>query len=855
MGRRGDPHDGLSIPLHARRSSSYDHDHDHDPPPPRRPSSREEEEDLQELRRYEDFTTIDWVQDAHRSQTRKRLKLLSGERISTWRERLEQIYDDGQAWIVVSLVATLIGINAALQSIVTEWLSDLRGGYCASGWYLNRKFCCWESEGTCPEWRPYSTGIAAYPIFVCFAAGFAWVSAFLVREFAPYAAGSGISEIKCILAGFIMKNFLGAWTLLIKSCCLPLAIASGLQVGKEGPAVHVAVCTGSVVTRFFSKYRRDAGKMREIFTACSAAGVAVAFGAPIGGVLFAFEEMSAGGAGFPLKTLYRTFFCALISVTVLSALNPFRTGQLVLFQVTYDRDWHFFEIVNFLFLGVAGGLYGAFVMKWNIRYVAFRKRYLARWGVPEVVGLAVATGVVGWWNRWVRMDMTKGMEMLFRECAQLESWEDEGGLCEYGSRWRVSASLLIATVMRIFFVIISYGAKIPAGIFVPSMAVGATFGRLVGIVANAIQQTFPTWSVFAVCSPDVPCITPGTYAFLGAAAALSGIMHISVSVVVIMFELTGALNYVLPCMIVVGATKGVSEYLGKGGIADRMIAVNGYPFLDSKEERNFGGVRVGGVMQRARGLRVVTVRGMRVRDVEGLLRETEFRGFPVVGSESEMVLVGWIGRREIRYGLERADVDVGGRDDVECVFGRMSEEEEEEMEGTYTPDLSAPAPAPTYDTDPNVIDFTRYVDPTPLTVHPALPLETCSSLFQSLGPRVILVEHYGKLRGLVTVKDLLKFTAMVENREHPRDYEGEEEEQRRAWDFLGRVGRRVRGVSGDLRGRLMRERFGLLGVGEERVRRAEAAGEFVLEEESESEDDERGLGMYDRNGNRSSGER
>ena len=103
--------------------------------------------------------------------------------------------------------------------------------------------------------------------------------------------------------------------------------------------------------------------------------------------------------------------------------------------------------------------------------------------------------------------------------------------------------------MRTFLVIISYGCKVPAGIFVPSMAIGASFGRMVGILVQALHDSFPNSRFFSACQPDVPCITPGTYAFLGAGAALSGIMHITVSVVVIMFELTGALTYILPTMV------------------------------------------------------------------------------------------------------------------------------------------------------------------------------------------------------------------------------------------------------------------------------------------------------------------
>jgi chloride channel 3/4/5 len=93
------------------------------------------------------------------------------------------------------------------------------------------------------------------------------------------------------------------------------------------------------------------GKMREILTASSAAGVAVAFGAPVGGVLFSIEEMSGT---LRARTLGRAFACALAATVTLAAINPFRTGKLVLFQVTYDRDWHFFEIIFFIVLGIFG---------------------------------------------------------------------------------------------------------------------------------------------------------------------------------------------------------------------------------------------------------------------------------------------------------------------------------------------------------------------------------------------------------------------------------------------------------------------------------------------------------------------
>lgn len=189
-------------------------------------------------------------------------------------------------------------MNAALISIITEWLSDLKMGYCYDGWWLNQQFCCWEieyeDEAGCDSWHPWSDVVLAqWIIYVMFAvsvtsppraehqftllqAAFSFTAAHLVKNIAKYAAGSGISEIKCILAGFIMKGFLGFWTLAIKSLTLvslylmlrspsfphgtqPLVIASGLSVGKEGPSVHVACCVGSVVAGLFARFSQSHG--------------------------------------------------------------------------------------------------------------------------------------------------------------------------------------------------------------------------------------------------------------------------------------------------------------------------------------------------------------------------------------------------------------------------------------------------------------------------------------------------------------------------------------------------------------------------------------------------------------------
>ncbi|GKT47286.1 putative choline-phosphate cytidylyltransferase [Colletotrichum spaethianum] len=755
-----------------------EHDDEADGAAPAHQQQQQIEEEIAEIKRYEDFTTIDWVQDAAQEQARRKMRrrrragmLDNGQ--AGWRYRLRESYDAAQGWLVVTLIGVAIGLNAAFLNIITEWLSDIKTGYCTTAFYLNENFCCWGEDNGCDEWHRW-TGFAPanYVIYILFGTIFAFTSATLVKSFAPYAAGSGISEIKCIIAGFVMKGFLGFWTLLIKSVCLPLAIASGLSVGKEGPSVHYAVCTGNVISRMFEKYRRNASKTREILSACAAAGVAVAFGSPIGGVLFSLEEMSNY---FPLKTLWRSYFCALVATAVLAAMNPFRTGQLVMFQVRYDRSWHFFEVVFYIILGIFGGLYGAFVMKWNLRVQAFRKKYLTKYAIAEATILAAGTAIICYPNAFLRIDMTESMEILFLEC---EGAEDYHGLCESDKRLSNILSLALATILRVLLVIISYGCKVPAGIFVPSMAIGASFGRSVGIIVQAIHEANPTSAFFAACKPDEPCITPGTYAFLGAAAALSGIMHITVSVVVIMFELTGALTYILPTMIVVGVTKIVSELFGKGGIADRMIWFSGFPFLDNKEEHNFG-VPVSEVMRTE--ITSLPTSGMVFSELEKLLKEDKYQGFPIVEDATSKILVGYIGRTELRYAIDRVRRERPINPDARCTFSPPP------AALNLTTPLT-PTVTTSFDSMSSTsVDFSRYIDTTPVTAHPRLPLETVMELFRKIGPRVVLVEYHGRLSGLVTVKDCLKYQFTAEHAEGPRDDSALAESQEKLWSAMRRA--------------------------------------------------------------------
>lgn len=73
-----------------------------------------------------------------------------------------------------------------------------------------------------------------------------------------------LQQIKTILSGFIIRGYLGKWTLLIKSVGMMLSVSAGLSLGKEGPFVHVACCCGNIFSYLFPKYGRNEAKKREV---------------------------------------------------------------------------------------------------------------------------------------------------------------------------------------------------------------------------------------------------------------------------------------------------------------------------------------------------------------------------------------------------------------------------------------------------------------------------------------------------------------------------------------------------------------------------------------------------------------
>jgi chloride channel 7 len=171
------------------------------------------------------------------------------------------------------------------------------------------------------------------------------------------------------------------------------------------------------------------------------------------------------------------------------------------------------------------------------------------------------------------------------------------------------SSVLIFFVTCYFLSIFSYGVVAPAGLFVPVIVTGASYGRLVGMLVGSRSN-----------------LNHGLYAVLGAASFLGGSMRMTVSLCVIILELTNNLLLLPLIMLVLLVSKTVADAFN-GNIYDLIMKAKGFPYLETHAEPYMRQLTVGdivtGPLQLFNGIE-------KVSNIVHVLRTTKHNGFPVI---------------------------------------------------------------------------------------------------------------------------------------------------------------------------------------------------------------------------------
>ena len=594
-------------------------------------------------------------------------------------------------------------------------------------------------------------------------------------------SGSGIPELKTLLSGFTIPPLLSTPVLVTKSLGAVFAVSANLCLGKEGPFVHISACLGYLTGRLLPKYASNGRKMRELLSASCSAGLSVAFGAPIGGVLFSYEEVSTF---FPRNVLWRAFLCSLTAAMVLRELNPTGTGKLVLFESQFGEDGY--EVVHyfvFVALGVAGGVFGGLFCKANFLWAKWFRAFavIKHHPVLEVAVVVLVTALVQFPNPLIRDMGDVVVKRLLVDCGDETTrgeWVCKNEQLQQQStgtvNWKYVGWLAHGTLAKLVLTIITFGIKVPSGVIIPALDAGALFGRLVGQLIGSIS--------------------PGIFAMVGAAAFLAGVSRMTISLAVIvrflpssinftpysqltipppskMFELTGQLSYTVPSMLAILIAKWVADAISTDGVYDIAQTLLSHPFLDpdaaiAVARRHNACVQV--LVPPKRTMDEISVHvppsnKVNIDVLRSKLNTLKRRGLMDAGlvlvqsqgapdRECIPVLQGYISQAELEFGLGKLVVPtttmVPGQDEIQVrLLGHQIENGGVSPQGLE-------------------LDLTPFVDRTPLTVCAKAPLEYAVEMFSKLGLRYLMVTEQGtgQLVGVIIKKRLVAYLEQL--REH-----------------------------------------------------------------------------------------
>lgn len=349
-------------------------------------------------------------------------------------------------------------------------------------------------------------------------AGGGGLGLWLVRRFAPEASGSGIPHIKSVVLG---EEELRWWRVLpVKFFGGLASIGGGLALGREGPTIQIGGAAGLMVSKWF-RVRPGEGERKALICAGAGAGLAAAFNAPLAGVIFVLEELH--GAFTPV-----IFVAAFLASVTADVVCRIMTGETPVFGMHGMPVPSLNALPVALLVGVGAGLGGVLFNRCLLASVDAFDR-VRRWP-PFLVG--ALTGLVVGFAAWVYPAVSGSGGLLAQHALAGEF------------SVRVVVMLIAA---RFALTMVSYGSGSAGGIFAPLLVIGALGGLAIGYAAHAVA---PTWAGH-----------PEVFAVLGMGALLTAIVRAPLTGIVLMIELTGKYDFMLPLLVSCLVAYGIAEAL------------------------------------------------------------------------------------------------------------------------------------------------------------------------------------------------------------------------------------------------------------------------------------------------------
>lgn len=294
-------------------------------------------------------------------------------------------------WIIHALIGVLVGSIAFFMNIVEEFFAHIRADntqhMITEGMEIVRPYAFWSG----------------------YALVFALIGVVMTVYYGPYAAGSGVPEVMGMLNGVNGGGATHVASLITKAVGVVCAVLGNLCVGKEGPMVHIGSICGFLIPYIpfdiFAPFRNDHDKRTFMAAGCSA-GVAAAFGAPIGGTLFSYE-ISKPNTFWTFGMLWRIFLSCAMSVFTFGFLEQLAKGDIISLSNSGALKFGAVEILwsplsdapAAIVIGIICGLLGALFVFVYSNLMVFRKYYINTnfRKILEVLVLSLATSSAFYW--------------------------------------------------------------------------------------------------------------------------------------------------------------------------------------------------------------------------------------------------------------------------------------------------------------------------------------------------------------------------------------------------------------------------------------------------------------------------
>ncbi|KAI5095683.1 chloride channel protein ClC-Ka, partial [Silurus meridionalis] len=602
--------------------------------------------------------------------------------------------------VLTALMSFCIDLTVAKLLRAHQWLYS-----CLEGNIL-LQFLCW----------------ALYPSFLCA------LSTSFSHSICPQSAGSGLPEIRTILSGVQLPDYLSLSNLFAKLIGLICTLSAGSTVflGKVGPFVHLSNMVGAYLYRLYAsasgeKQKRTQGEMLVV---ASAVGVASCFGAPVSGVLFSIEVM---GSHYSVRDYCPCFFAAVCGSVTYRLLSVCKTVQAV-FKTRFPSELPYqpAEILIFAFLGLLCGAIGCIYLyshRWILRFVRTNK-FISRFISTEKT---LYSATVAFLLASVTFPHTGGsfiasrlsMKQLLSSLLDSTQWN----LISYNATviqespnlfWQewsppgysVYHTLGCFLLIKFWLLVLACTIPLPAGYFMPVFIYGAALGRLLG---EGLAYLFPDG---ISSGRRLSVINPGGYALVGAAAFAGAVTH-TLSPALCALELTGQSTHVVPILAATLISNALARSRHQPSFYDGISLIKRLPHLpsliracpklSSVQIRQFV-VPVGAMLQRAEG----------VTGVQHVINSSKENEFPVVDTHDSLKLLGTITRAQLQnFLLSNQNEDLCKSLEDEC-----------------------------------------YIQPAKLQLSPDATVKQAHCIMSVLREQCVFVTEKGKLCGVITWKEV-----------------------------------------------------------------------------------------------------